>query len=313
MKGAKWVLQWAAVLLILAFLVFIVYTNIGSLETGEVRFDYSLMALSLVLLFPYFILLGAAWNLVLRMLGGNITNRKAMKIWLLSQIGTYIPGKIWAVLGRVYLCQREGISKTKTSLSIAIELLVSTMAGIIFFVIALVMLPYQEATGFYLSMLVLVPAGLVVLHPRVFNWALQLVSRKMKMEEIHVKVGFRSIVTLVAVYGFFWALLGVSAFFLINSMYPVSFTMLPAVIGIFAFAWLASFFVLIAPGGIGVREGVAVFFLSFLMPPAVAVIISLVWRVWFTVAEVLSILALGKGEVFSWLDRSGGGFPKQEK
>jgi uncharacterized membrane protein YbhN (UPF0104 family) len=41
-----------------------------------------------------------------------------------------------------------------------------------------------------------------------------------------------------------------------------------------------------APMGLGVREGILVYFLSYLMPSAVAVVISILTRLWMTFIEI---------------------------
>ena len=44
--------------------------------------------------------------------------------------------------------------------------------------------------------------------------------------------------------------------------------------------------VLFAPGGLGVREGILVYLLSHVMPGPVAVIISILTRLWMTLIEI---------------------------
>jgi uncharacterized membrane protein YbhN (UPF0104 family) len=41
-----------------------------------------------------------------------------------------------------------------------------------------------------------------------------------------------------------------------------------------------------APSGLGVREGVLVYLLSLMMPPPIAVIISILTRIWMTLIEI---------------------------
>jgi len=60
-------------------------------------------------------------------------------------------------------------------------------------------------------------------------------------------------------------------------MFITGATVGAGIIGLFAF---------FVPAGLGVREGVMVFMLSFLMPPAMAGIIALSSRIWLTFAEV---------------------------
>ena len=60
--------------------------------------------------------------------------------------------------------------------------------------------------------------------------------------------------------------------------------------GIFGLSAIIGILSLFAPSGIGVREGVLIAGLLLIMPEEYAVIISIVSRLWVTVAELVLIL-----------------------
>jgi hypothetical protein len=51
------------------------------------------------------------WQMILGGLGTPLSYRNRYRIFFLSQLGRYIPGKIWSILGLVYLSQKEGVSE----------------------------------------------------------------------------------------------------------------------------------------------------------------------------------------------------------
>jgi uncharacterized membrane protein YbhN (UPF0104 family) len=55
--------------------------------------------------------------------------------------------------------------------------------------------------------------------------------------------------------------------------------------GALAFANLLGLIAIFAPGGLGVREGILVYFLSYVMPGPVAVVLSVLSRLWMTLIE----------------------------
>jgi uncharacterized membrane protein YbhN (UPF0104 family) len=64
---------------------------------------------------------------------------------------------------------------------------------------------------------------------------------------------------------------------------------LPALVGIFAGAWVIGFLSFLAPGGLGVREGILVYLLGFYLPSHVAIVVTLLSRLWVTAAELMGM------------------------
>ena len=56
---------------------------------------------------------------------------------------------------------------------------------------------------------------------------------------------------------------------------------------------MLGFIVLIAPGGLGVREGSILLFLKDLFPIGIASLIALTSRIWITIHELLNFLIFG--------------------
>src|SRR3972149_8639369 len=73
---------------------------------------------SIFLLLGVYLMGAYGWTMVLRMLGVKIAGGKGVSIFLLSLFGRYIPGGVWSVLGRVYLCRLEGIPDSRSSMRV---------------------------------------------------------------------------------------------------------------------------------------------------------------------------------------------------
>ena len=48
-------------------------------------------------------------------------------------MANYLPGKVWTVLGKVYLSDKEGVTKAEAFTSVVIEIVLEVVAGIFFF------------------------------------------------------------------------------------------------------------------------------------------------------------------------------------
>src|SRR4051812_35912096 len=57
----------------------------------------------------YFLLV-LAWRSILRSWGQDLDLWSAARIWTVSSLGKYIPGKVWAVAGMALLSQRAGVA-----------------------------------------------------------------------------------------------------------------------------------------------------------------------------------------------------------
>jgi uncharacterized membrane protein YbhN (UPF0104 family) len=63
--------------------------------------------------------------------------------------------------------------------------------------------------------------------------------------------------------------------------------------GIFSISWLLGYYVFIFPSGLGIREGVQVYLLSYFFPPSISIVIALVCRIWMTLGDgIISLIAI---------------------
>jgi uncharacterized membrane protein YbhN (UPF0104 family) len=98
----------------------------------------------------------------------------------------------------------------------------------------------------------------------------------------------RDLVALLPGYVAVWLIYGGSVYLLTASVYPVSLDALPTLTGMYALAWVLGFLSFITPSGLGVREGILSYMLSFVVPVPVAMLLALLLRVWMTAGELLS-------------------------
>jgi uncharacterized membrane protein YbhN (UPF0104 family) len=72
----------------------------------------------------------------------------------------------------------------------------------------------------------------------------------------------------------------------IDSVYPVAPQYILFLTGALAASTMLGLMAIFAPSGLGVREGALVYLLSFVMAAPVAVIISILTRIWMTLIEI---------------------------
>jgi len=269
------------------FLAKNLYVNWEKIGKYDWTINYYFLTYSFVLLIAGSILMALGWNLILRALGGRLGYKRALKIFFITDLAKYVPGKVWTMVGKVYLCGKEGIPIAKTSASVVIQPLIQVIAGILMF---LVSLPFWTKTNDFVNKLYfffpLIPLGLILLYPAVMSKPLNFVLVKLKQEPIELNIKYRAILLILLFWCGLWTLAGVTYYFLIISVHAFPVSRLPVTIGIFSIAGVSQF---LTPSGIGVLEGVLTVLLGLYLPVPMAILIALLARVWKTVAELVCV------------------------
>ncbi len=261
------------------------------------------MALSFALVLAFWFMTGVGWNLLMRCLGGRLALRRGMRIYFLSNLGWYVPGKVWYAVGRAYLGQQEGVSPSVISTSVLMEMVLSFTSSALMATLALpVLFPFLGERGLYAGIAILI-LGLAVLHPSAMRGLLTLLERLLaglkrvvdpasghSVWAIQTEPGkglrYPVMLGLLVGYLFIWTFVGAAFFVMLNVVYPLSLAWLPTVAGIYAASWIAGFLTP-SPSGWGVREGAAIFLLGNYLPVPAVTAAAILFRLWLTLAEVV--------------------------
>ena len=286
-KIIKWILQVVLIAVIFYFLARNLYINWNKIVQYDWRINYYFLVFSALLSIGGGFLIALGWNLILRVLGGRLNHRRALKIFFITDLAKYIPGKVWTMVGKVYMCKEEGIPVSVTSTSVVIQPLIQVISGLLVFLLSL---PFWTKTSDFMNNLYfffpLIPLGLLFLHPAIMTKPLNFVLRKLKQKPIELKIKYSHILLILLLWCGLWILTGITYYFLIISVHPFSLSNLPVTIGIFAIAGVSQF---LTPSGIGVLEGMLTVLLGLYFPMPVAILIALLARVWKTVSELICV------------------------
>jgi uncharacterized membrane protein YbhN (UPF0104 family) len=83
-----------------------------------------------------------------------------------------------------------------------------------------------------------------------------------------------------------WVIGGVGFYLFVDSVYPVAPQYILFLTGALAISSTLGLIAIFAPSGLGVREGALVYLLSLMMAAPVAVLISILTRIWMTLIEI---------------------------
>ena len=283
------ILQWVIVGAIFVFLGKMVWDNWNQVKGAAFTFEILPLVLStLIFAFSYFIQIWA-WYLITLKLKIGISPSETMKSWFYSQLGKYLPGKVWVLLGRYYFYESKGKSRGRITIALYLEVVTILLAAGFLTVIGTVSL--KEANPFRSSMEIwwMFPLLLLVflsIYPKflqkILNWIL-LLFRK---EPVILSISYRDISWILLVCILSWTIGGIGFWIFVDSIFAIPSQHILFLTGALALSSTLGLIALFAPSGLGVREGVLVYLLSYLMPGGIAVIISVLTRIWMTLIEI---------------------------
>lgn len=271
---------------------------------GEsIRIEPSAFAAAVALYIAGLVPLGVFYGRVLAASKTPIGTFAAIRAYLISHLGKYVPGKALVVVMRAGLSIPSGARPATAAFATFYETLVMMAAGGLLAAAAFgasswVNIPLPFAAGRSLTvplgLIGFVPgvAFLVIVEPRVFPRLATLAHlpfRGVGADALPV-VGWRLLAQglLLATLG--WTLMGLSQLAVLAALGPSTRLAAewPTIVGSVALATVAGFVVPIAPGGLGVREWVLWTVLASAIQQERAVIAAIVLRLAWIVGEVVA-------------------------
>jgi uncharacterized membrane protein YbhN (UPF0104 family) len=283
-----------AVLGIVVFVVVIAFFSVRAFNTAQAvtvnwrPVNLADLLLSFLLVLICYGVTASVWWFQVRLLGERFAFRSALQSYFLSSLPRYVPGFIWGYWGRAYLSERSGAKRSAIVASIGLEmgLFIGTGLAVGLFY----WLPTGEGTLVTSAMVVVVALSLSVVI---------LINGK-KLKSARQWLRSLSVSFLIAlVYVGFWILYGLSVFVLVRAISPAeSQDLVMRVISGFALSWLAGFFAVFVPGGLGVREGVLIIILEPVIGGVPAVFVSFMSRLVNILCDgLLFLVAMGDRKI----------------
>ncbi|HNV73522.1 MAG: flippase-like domain-containing protein [Gemmatimonadetes bacterium] len=247
---------------------------------------WSLIALSSVLVLVAYAVLVETWRRTVRAWDAELPWGEAARIWFISNLGRYLPGKVWQIGAMGVMAQEQGVSVVAATGSALVINLVNLLAG--FGVVLVTGAEFFEARNAALAFGALLLAGIVLaprLVPFIGRLAGKVIGRPLDVPTLPDRAVWLAAVGCVVA----WLLYGVAFQCFVAGILGQAPGRTSSYIAAFTGSYLAGYIALFAPGGIGVREGSLIFALGRfgLAQAGAAGVISLTSRLWLTVLEVL--------------------------
>lgn len=216
------------------------------------------------------VFLALLWHQCLRTFGSPTRFGPTLAWFFAGELGKYLPGGIWPVVGRGELAHRGGVDRpaayATTLLSAGLMCLGGAISCAVFW-------PFisldGRPPGLELLMLTIIPIGLILVHPVVFGPILNMLRKVSKGRIALQAPAWSAMIRLVLISVPTWLLIGGAAALVTTGL---GYQHQPAQVAFAAVAaWIVGFLAIPVPAGAGVRELVFVLLCGLTAGPATAV------------------------------------------
>jgi hypothetical protein len=281
--------QWVVGLAIVGFAARSLVANWAALRSQPLDFRIGVgwLALSALVVWSMYAILIVAWRVMLAGWGQRLDGWGAARIWTVSSLGKYLPGKVWAVAGMALMAQRAGVAPwAATGSAVVLQVLaIGTGAAIA----GLTGHRAIEAAhpGSQVALLLLVVASLVgvglLLWPPVLRRLLRLAAPDAEHRGAPPVGG---IAVGIVANALAWVGYGAALWLLARGILPSVWLRPALAVAVFTASYLAGFLALFAPGGIGVREGLFILMLQGPLGIGAATALAVASRLLLTLTEL---------------------------
>jgi len=310
MKFSKYIKISLSILLVVLFIWFFYKEfkeNWESVRTLHLEMNWKYLVLGILMMIANYLCTTLSWHIGINYFDNHKKLKFTQSIALvnISQLGKYIPGKLWSYMVQIYWLASKGVPKTTVLYLNIVTTLLTILVSMLLGCLLLIMLPnwYHLRTEILIFIGLLLIINLVLFNNNFLKYFIEMFSRITKQKVSFYQLSTRRIISMQLLYitgALFWALAGcfisLSIGFSLDSLrmlFISSAMLLGDVIG---------FLILIAPSGLGVREGTMFLILKGAGIIQFALIFPIIVRLLSIVTDlimgIVSVLIISKNRFF---------------
>jgi uncharacterized membrane protein YbhN (UPF0104 family) len=285
MRRRLW--SWALLAVVAAVGLYVVVRDRHDLATAFREIGWGALAVSALLAVLGTVVLLGLWTSVLRGLGAAVPLSGAWRVFFISQLGKYLPGLVWPALAQMEAGRRWGVRRSIMLTGNLLMIAVLTASGI---VVGLVLLPGSVGIAGVAGWIAWVLAGallVICLWPRLLTEIVDRAFVLARREPPRLATSPRDMAVSFGWALATWALYGAHVWVLVHSVGGSGPDTWLAAIGGIALGWALGLVAVLAPAGVGVRDGVLVAALSPLVGRSPALAVALASRGLLALTDVV--------------------------
>ena len=273
--------------LVIAFFVGrVIHANWEQVRDAEWQLSPLYLLGSFLLCSGWFLFRPLGWSIILNRFGRHVPYPAVFRVYRQSELSRYVPGAVWQFVSRIYLIKRWHVSASACLAATIVDLVLATLAAIIPALWTL-RAAFPEMQLYHRIVLMAFPlVSVLVVHPRIFNAWAGFIAGRLRQPWDPLQITWGRLLGIWALYVSGWLMLcgGVALFARgILAMEPGGSAYLGSS---YAVAWLIGTLTMIAPAGMGVREGALGLLLSRAIAEGPAFTLAVGIRFWVLLVEV---------------------------
>lgn len=227
------------------------------------------------------------WRTIVEDLGPHVGAFRCAQINLVGSLGKYVPGSVWAYVLQMELGKKAGVGRARIFTGSLIQVGLGLVSAATFGLLALPTLMGKFPGAVFFA--VILPVGLVALHPKILTWLTNLMLRVLRRQPLASPLHFRMVGESLGLQLISYCFFGLHLWILAQAVGAApgfaGFVLCTAAVAI---GLNAGLFFFVLPSGAGVRDGVivAVLISSLAYPQALA--FAVVSRVMFVFADLVT-------------------------
>ena len=247
----------AAAVAVVAFAAVALWKQWQSASRQQLTFSIDfrwLLASSILFLSTYLVLI-EMWRRVLAVYGSRISFIDAAHVWFVSNLGKYVPGKIWQVTASTAMMTRLGARAVDAGSAAGVIAVVNVLAG--FAIVLAAGFGLLRALGPVYARATIVGTAFLVVALLAAPWTVgiinRVVSRVLRRPVTLALPGKAMWISLVGC-SIAWCVYGAAFQLLVRSLIGHAEGRWTAYLAAYTLSYLVGYIALFAPGGVGVRE-----------------------------------------------------------
>lgn len=275
--------------IILGFMVSQFVQNWQEIKPYLANAKWIILIIAIILYGGAFLATGYNWAYVLWNLDPRLTKREYLNIHMISALARYIPGGIWNIVGKAYMCTEKGVEKSATTASMILEYVFQIISSGLFFIFFLPVL-MKEVLNIWLTIAFIAVIILVLL---LLPWGVRLGTRilgrifKEDLRGIYLTNGY--VYSVLLRYMAVWLFTGCGLIVLVKAFSEIKLMQGIYLVLSYPISWVVGF-LSPSPNGMGIREGVLSLLLGSSYSYELVLLITLTTRIWTMLGEAVAFI-----------------------
>lgn len=276
-------------ILILGFMLKEFIQNWSDIRPYLLNVNIKILIIAVLLYAAAFLATGYNWSYLLWKMDDKTGRQEYLHIHMLSALARYIPGGIWNIVGKAYMCTEKGVEKSATTASIILEYVFQIISSGLFLLFFLPVLIKKLLTPIMTAALILTIILIILLLPWAVRLGTKILGKIFKEDLSKLQIKNQYVYQILIQYIAVWLFTGFGLIILVYAFEPISGLQALYLMLSYPISWVAGF-LSPSPNGMGIREGVLSLLLGNNYSYELLLLLTLTTRIWTILGEIVAFL-----------------------